>query len=190
MVQNVDSRQALRLLPQDYASVQMEQVADTRTPEEIAEDEATRIQARAEGVDVITDGKTLARRVEFQGKEFRIADKVGLMPLMEFAYHANSGIDTSDMGAMAAIYEMLKDCIAPVDWDKFRAHAKEVKAGAEELMPVVQQTVELLTARPTSQESGSSSRSQPMSDSLTDTSSGQRDGLVPVTDLGRVAFSG
>lgn len=190
MAQQVDSKQALRLLPTDYASVQVERVEDTRTPEEIAEDEATRIQARSEGVDVITDGKKLARRVEFEGKEFGIADKVGLMPLMEFAYHANSGIDTSDMGALAAIYEMLKDCIHPEEWDKFRAHAKEKKAGAEELMPVVQQTVELLTARPTSQESVSSSPSRQMSDSLTDTSSGQRDGLVPVTDLGRLASLG
>lgn len=208
MAQHVDSKQALRLLPQDYASVQVEQVPDTRTPEEIAEDEATRIQARSEGVDLITDntedGKKLARRVEFQGKEFRIADKVGLMPLMEFAYHANSGIDTSDMGALAAIYEMLQDCISqdqdvnpatgkpegPTEWDRFRAHAKQVKAGAEELMPVVQQTVELLSARPTSPESDSSSPSRQMSPSLTDTSSGQREGLVPVTDLGKLASLG
>lgn len=194
MAQQVDPKQALRLLPQDYASVQVEQVFDTRTPEEIAEDEATRIQARSEGVDLITDNtedrKKLARRVEFEGKEFGIADKVGLMPLMEFAYHANSGIDTSDMGALAAIYEMLKDCIHPEEWDKFRAHAKHVKAGAEELMPVVQQTVELLTARPTSPESDSSSPSRQMSPSLTDTSSGQREGLVPVTDLGKLASLG
>lgn len=212
MAQQVDPKQALRLLPQEYASVVVEEVSDTRTPEQIAEDDATRMQAQAEGVDLIKDGKDLAKRValgkEKDRKEFRIADAVGLMPLMEFAYHANSGLDTSDMGAMAAIYEMLHDCIsedadphrtenlnsdgtlkkgAQTEWDRFRAHAKHIKAGAEELMEVVQQTVELLTARPTSQESGSLRPSPRTSDSLMDTSSGQREMLVPVGDLGKVS---
>jgi len=201
MAQQMDPRQALRALPQDYASVEVETVQDTRTPEQLAEDEAIRVQAMTEGVEVIKDGITLARRVTFMSKEFRIADKVGLMPLMEFAYHANSGMSTGDMEALVAIYEMLRDCIpdddAPVDeqgektgpseWDRFRAHAKAKKADAEDLMPVVQQTVELLTARPTSQESDSSPLSQTMPDSLTDTSSGQREHLVSVGDLGKVS---
>lgn len=199
MAQPMDPRQALRSLPADYASVVTETVTEERTPEQLAEDEATRFQAMSEGVEVIQDGKTLARRVTFMGKQFRIADKVGLMPLMEFAYHANSGLSTDDMGALVAIYEMLKDCIAddppldeqgekagPSEWDHFVKHAKASKADAEDLMPVVQQTIELLTARPTSPESDSSKPSQQTSDSLTDTSSAIT-GLVPVADLGKVS---
>lgn len=204
MAQKVDPRQALKMLPTDYASVVVEEVPDTRTDEQRAEDDAIRLQAKTEGVDVDTEGKILTRRVDFEGKQFRISDKVGLMPLMEFAYHANSGMNTGDMEALAAIYEMLKDCISqdryinpktkkpegPSEWDRFRQHAKEVKAGAEDLMNVVQQTVELLTARPTLQESDSSAPSQQTPDSLTDTSSGQRAQLVPVIDLGKVASTG
>lgn len=210
MAQKLDPRQALRMLPTEYASVVAENVPDTRTPEQIAEDNATRLQAQAEGVDLVksADGKTLSRRIPFKGDEFAIADSVGLMPLMEFAHHANSGLDTSDMGALAAIYEMLQDCIrndadptrpenlnsdgslkpnAQTEWDRFRAHAKKTKADAEELMSAVQETVELLTARPTSPESDSFKPSRLTSVSLTDTSSGQRDGLVPVGELGKVS---
>lgn len=190
MAQQLDPRQALRALPRDYASVEVEAVSDTRTPEQIAEDNATLLQAKSEGVNLQKDGKgDLKRVLPFKGEEFAIADSIGLMPLMEFAFHANSGLDTSDMGALAAIYEMLQDCIHPDEWNRFRAHAKKTKADAEDLMSAVQDTVELLTARPTSPESDSSKPSRKTSDSLTDTSSGQRASLVPVTELGKVASS-
>lgn len=156
-----------------------------RIPDEIkdtTEEQATAVQAMSEGLDLPRTANGVAKVVTFEGEKFAIADRVGLMPLMEFAYHANSGLDTSDMEALAAIYEMLKDCIRPDEWDRFRAHAKKTKADAETLMPVVQQTVELLTARPTGQESGSLRPSQRTSDSLKDSSSG----LTPVEHLGKV----
>lgn len=192
---------ALRKLPFDYASVVVEEVPETpRTPEELAEDEAIRFQAMTQGVQVITEGKTLSRKVilrsahpmataeEKQGKAFRIADRVGLLPLAEFAYHAISGMDTSDMGAMAAIYEMLKDCIHPADWNKFRAYAKEIKADTDDLMEVVTQTTELLTANPTVPDSGYSQDSPQTQPSGMDNSSGQTAGLVPVGELDPQAF--
>lgn len=188
MPKKVSGQQALKLLPEDYASVIAEEVPESpRDAADLAEDEAIRLQAMSGGVTVLTDGKTLARRVPFEGKEFAIADKVGLMPLMEFAYHANSGLDTSDLNALAAIYEMLKDCIHEKEWPRFVRHAKETKAGAEEMMPVVQATIELLTANPTGQGSDSSEPSHATSGSLTDTSSGQRDQLIPVGELGKLA---
>lgn len=52
------------------------------------------------------------RRVEFLGKEFAIASKIGLMPLMRFAHAAKSGLDSDDMEGMAAMYDMLRQCIA------------------------------------------------------------------------------
>jgi len=51
-------------------------------------------------------------RVEFLGKEFAIASKIGLMPLMRFAHAAKSGLDSDDMEGMAAMYDMLRQCIA------------------------------------------------------------------------------
>lgn len=173
-------------------SIEVEQVPDTRTPEQRAEDDAIRAQSVTEGLNLPRDPDTgtLLRKVPFMGREFRISDDVGLMPLMEFAYHANSGMSTSDMGALAAMYEMLRDCIHSDEWDEFRAYAKEKKAGAEQLMEAVQAATELLTARPTSPVTGSSAQSVTTRDSLMDTSSGQRAGLVAVTDLGKAVSTG
>ena len=52
------------------------------------------------------------QRVEFMGEEFAIANKIGLMPLMRFAHAAKSGLDSADMEGMAAMYDMLRQCIA------------------------------------------------------------------------------
>jgi len=98
------------------------------------------------------------RTVEFMGEEFAIADKIGLMPLMRFAHAAKSGLDSADLEGMAAMYDMLRQCIADepafvfqgrqitraevndlppeaVDqvkvfggWDEFEAHATKQRA--------------------------------------------------------------
>lgn len=191
----VNPHEALKLLPADYRMVEVEAVPDVRTEEQKAEDAAIAFQAMTEGVDVIREGKTLARKVILRtkyagapeahkkGRMFGVADRVGLMPLAEFAHHANSGMDTGDIGALAAIYEMLQDCIRPEEWDAFRRYAKEIKADTEDLMDVVSQTTELLTANPTEKESGFSRPLPRTSDSLTDNSSGQVEGLMSVSEL-------
>ena len=117
--------------------------------------------------------------VEFLGAEFGIADKVGLMPLLRFAHAAKSGLDSADFEGMAAMYDILQQCIAddriymrdgrPVDkpedmdgvtvlggWAEFEAHATKVRAGDDDLMGVVQRVMSLLSERPTSQLSDSS----------------------------------
>lgn len=202
MSAQINPHEALRLLPEDYASVISEVVPETpRSEQDIAEDNAIKHQAAAEGVPVVMDGKTLARKVilrsqhpqaspaDKQGKAFGIADRVGLLPLAEFAYHANSGMDTSDMGALAAIYEMLKDCIRPEEWAAFNRYGKQIKADVEDLMDVINQTTELLTARPTEQGSGYSQPSTQTSDSGTADSS-QMGGLVSIGDLSKLASMG
>jgi hypothetical protein len=175
MPAQVSSREALRLLPDEYR---------LGVAEAVPEDKMAALQARTEGVDIEKnkDG-SIVRKVTLMDKEFRIGNKVGLMPLMEFAYFADSGADTNDMGALVAIYEMLKDCIHEEDWDAFRAHAKQMKAEAEDLLPVVQQTIEQLTSRPTARGTDSSVGSSRTSDTLTDTSSGQKAQLQTVDDL-------
>jgi hypothetical protein len=113
------------------------------------EEEAREIQALAEGI-------TLADRVECLGKHYRIADKVGLMPLLKFAKTAKSGVDSDDLDGLVAIYDMLKDCIAPDEWDRFVEEMTEAKAETDELMQVVGRTLEILSARPTRPSTGSS----------------------------------
>jgi hypothetical protein len=129
--------------------------------EAAALEEARVVQGLAEGADP-------DERIEFMGKWFRISHAIGLMPLMKFAAAADSNIDTADMAALAAIYAMLKDCIYEGngkgedeegydagDWGKFEAHAIATKAEAEDMLPVTQQVIEILTARPTRPRSGS-----------------------------------
>jgi len=74
------------------------------------------------------------RRVEFMGKEFAIANKIGLMPLMRFAHAAKSGLDSDDMEGMAAMYDMLRQCIA--DESVFVFQGRQItRAEANELPP-------------------------------------------------------
>lgn len=151
------------------------------------EAEVHELQGKVMGV------KVKPRTVEFLGQQFRVADKVGLMPLMRFAHaSAQEDLDSSDMEAMVAVYEMLRDCIDPGsppcgkcsfckdpngtcpsfrkgDWRRFEEHATIMKADADQLLPVVQRVIEILTARPTPEPSGSSAGSASTSAKLTDT---------------------
>lgn len=77
----------------------------TTVPDSVREQAVARLQGEVEGVPSRTS------RVEFMGSSFRVASKVGIMPLMKFAAAADAGIDTSDMAALSAIYAMLRDCI-------------------------------------------------------------------------------
>lgn len=133
-------------------------------PQRDGEDEAREMQAIAEGV-------TLADRVTCMGKSYRIADKVGLMPLLKFAKTAQSGVDSEDLEGLVAIYDMLHDCIDPGEWPRFVEEMTELKAEADELMPVVGQTLEILNARPTRPSSGSSDGRSGTGGSSTPTSS-------------------
>ena len=79
--------------------------------------ELAAIQGAAAGVDppakaeIVVAGEVITsdRTVEFMGKRFRIADKVGLMPLLKFS--AFSDVDVGDPRALGALYAMLRDCI-------------------------------------------------------------------------------
>lgn len=74
------------------------------------------------------------RRVEFMGKEFAVASKIGLMPLMRFAHAAKSGLDSADLEGMAAMYDMLRQCIA--DDSVFVFQGRRITRGeASELPP-------------------------------------------------------
>jgi hypothetical protein len=143
------------------------------------------VQAAVEGVPVND-------RVTFLGEEYRVAEKVGLMPLMRFAHAARKGTNTDDMEGLAAIYDMLHDCIHPDDWDRFCTDATDKKAEGDDLIPVVSQTIEILTARPTRRPSDSSAGPSTTSVSSTGSSSSQPipDGLMSVDELLRRAEAG
>jgi hypothetical protein len=94
--------------------------------------------------------------VEFLGEQFRIAERVGLMPMMRFAKVAKDGGDSDDLAGLTAMYDLLEQCLAEDEWERFQAHADNTRADGEELMGVVARVFEVLSARPTRRPSGSS----------------------------------
>lgn len=85
-----------------------------------------------------------------------MADRIGLMPLMRFAKVAKARVDSADLAGLAAMYDLLEQCIAESDWDRFEAHADKSRADGDDLMAVVGRVFEVLTERPTSRPSDSS----------------------------------
>lgn len=94
--------------------------------------------------------------VEFGGERFATADAIGLMALMRFAHVAKSGTDSNDLAGLAAMYELLEQCIAEADWERFQQTAMRTKAKGDELMAVVGRVIEAISSRPTVQPSDSS----------------------------------
>lgn len=161
--------------------------------------EGTGAQQAAEGGEpavisgeVVDDGKS----VEFLGRKFRIAEKIGLMPLLKFSMF--SDMTTADPKAMAAMYAMIRDCIHPGtpacgkcerckaddetackdydpgDFSEFERHAIEKRADADELLDVITRVMELLSGRPTEPPSPSSGGRHAISAGSTARSSSRR----------------
>lgn len=174
------------------------------------------VQAAVEGVPEGGD------RIEFiNGVTFRIADDIGTMPMMAFAAASKKGLDSDDMAGMAALYAMIRDCIhrPPLydmdresetfgqrvtdpltgepaydesEWQRFEAHATDVKATGEELFAFVGDVMAIIAARPPKQREVSSRYSPRTSQSSKGSSSspGTRvppgfEQMTPVADLGR-----
>lgn len=151
------------------------------------------VQAAAEGVnlpaatgtDVDVVGGSL--KVEFKGATFRIAERLGAMPLLKYANAASSGLDSESLEGLAAMYAMIRDCIDGDDeWRRFERHAIDTRADQAELMDVVTDVVKLLTARPT-QPPGDSSAGRPETSANSKEQPGLPDsrweGLVSVDSL-------
>lgn len=150
-------------------------------PPPSADRELAVIQARAAEADggKIAEGTvTEGDKVELLGKKFRVAEKIGLMPLLKFA--SASDMSTDDPRALSAVYSMLRDCIYEGkpgcgeckeckadnevmcksydkgDWTAFELHAMDTKADADQLLEVITKVMEIVSGRPTKQPSGSS----------------------------------
>jgi hypothetical protein len=169
------------------------------------------VQAAVEGAPVADDTDS----VEFLGKRFRLAETIGLMPLLAFANTSKQGMDSDDLEGMAAMYALIRDTVdqtrvqrrdeddkliydaagepeweGPSDWQRFERHAIDEKADGEELMGFIRDAMGVISARPRRRR-GTSSDSSPRtlpSSRASSSSPGtppQIDGLVPVSTIGR-----
>ena len=149
-------------------------------------DERAAIVVQAASDRQLAGEKTPGETVSLAGRHFRVADKVGLMPLLKFSHAA--GKSTNDSSSFVALYQILQDIIRgpdatcgtckgcleaeneptaldclkadPGDWEEFVDWAIECKADSEELLDVVSEAFVIITARPTTQPSDSSRTSR------------------------------
>lgn len=92
----------------------------------------------------------------FEGRSFRVADKVGLMPLMKFAHLAKQGVDANNQDGLVALFDLLRSVIADEAWSAFEEHASLVRATGDELLEVVKDAIAVIAQRPTVRPSDSS----------------------------------
>jgi len=135
-------------------------------------------QAANEGVSLAADGK-----VEFKGSTFKMADKIGLWPLIAFSMAQKRGIDAQDGGALAALGEMILDCIDESEHQRFGLLATETKAEADDFMRLIQTCIETIAARPTTPP-GDSSAGRPTTPGNSKVPS-LTEGMVSPADLAR-----
>lgn len=165
------------------------------------------IQAAAEGV-VLDEADT----VTFFGETFKLAEGVSIMPMMEFALAAKNGLDSDDMAGLSAMYKLVRSVISrppmfdengqrqrdengkmlrdEAEWNRFSTLAEDELADGDDIMAVVNQAMEKLSARPSKPREVSSASSRPISETSKPVLSSpvmppQADGLTPVGDLGR-----
>lgn len=121
------------------------------------------VAARAAAPDVEPD------QFRFCGELFRVADHVGALPLMRFAdaITADYGNSTRrELEGLAALNQLLRDCLHPEDWSRFQQVAAEQRAGLEDLMPIARGVYAVVSGRPTRRPSvsaGGPSNSSPQS---------------------------
>lgn len=165
-------------------------------------------QAATEGV-VLEDG---ADYLEFFGEKFRLADKVGLAPMIRFGHAANRGLDSDDMEGLAAMYSLIRSVIHrpplldddgrpmrdengrklrdEAEWQRFMDLADDELADGDDIMGFVNKAMEVMAARPTKPREISSGGSRTTSPSSRAGLSSpvmppEADGLTRVADLGR-----
>lgn len=95
-------------------------------------------------------------KVPFLGEEFELAEKIGMMPVLRFAKLAKNGLDSEELEGLVAIYDLLEQCFAPQEWQRFQDHAVKVRADGEQLMEVAAKAMGEVSNRPTEQPSDSS----------------------------------
>jgi hypothetical protein len=94
--------------------------------------------------------------ISLLGATFKVAPKLGLMPLLRFAHLSSKGVTADDMDALSAMYDLLRGVIDDSDWDAFQQHAAVVRADENDLLEAVRGAIEAMSARPTVRPSDSS----------------------------------
>lgn len=164
-------------------------------------------QADSEGLaGAVEDGFDY---VEFYGQKFRLAERIGIMPMIQFGNASKRGLDSDDMEGLAAMYSLIRSVIhrPPIvddhgqrvvdengkavrdesEWQRFVDLAEDELAEGEDVMEFVNQAMEVMSARPRRRRELSSATSPQTSARSRDDSSSPvsraPEGMVRVADL-------
>ena len=126
------------------------------------------------------------RVITAMGKEYAVADKIGLGPLIRFRMLAKQGADSADSEALDVMVAMLMQALTDEAWLEFQDDMMVHRIDHEDIFEIVKDAIEIITARPTSRPSVSSAGPTTTTASSTEPSSfGERKralGLVPVIE--------
>ena len=115
----------------------------------------------------------MAGTVEFFGETLALAESVSEIALMEFAEAADSGGDGDTMEGRAAMFRLVKSCVADDDVKRFLTVARKNRATSAELLEVLKAAFTQVTERPTGLPADSSDGQQ-IIEPKSDASSGDR----------------
>jgi hypothetical protein len=89
--------------------------------------------------------------VELKGKDFKLADELGLMVAMKFSSMADDDEDL-DLGTL---YLLVQSLLHEDSWGAFERTALTKRASSDEVMGVIAAALESFGGRPTGEPSGS-----------------------------------
>lgn len=78
------------------------------------------------------------RVVKFFDETFKLNDEISEFALMEFAEIAADGEDGDTMAGMAGMMRLIKECVTVKELPRFLKTARDNRASAEDLIPVLQ----------------------------------------------------
>lgn len=140
--------------------------------------------------NTVEGAPTKVRTLEAFGNTYELAKQVPALLYMKYAKMAHKGADSADPEVLALSYDMLRLTFTEESWPRFEEDASEARASDEDLLQVVKQAIEIITARPTSLPSDSSDGQDTTTPSSTESSSSgvvsfeeqkRRLGLMPVS---------
>lgn len=92
-------------------------------------------------------------KLDWLGESFDVQDEISAIAMGDFAVAAAGDDDKGSIATMAAMMGLLKDCVMPEDWQRFREVAVAKRAGFDALMEFVKDLITAQSERPTTQPS-------------------------------------
>lgn len=87
-----------------------------------------------------------APTVTLLGTSYKVAEKIGVWPLMQFARAAEAGVSMADQKGLAAFHAQMQDVIHEDDWGRFQEDMITKKVSMEDLIDCAREAVEVVQA--------------------------------------------